>query len=182
MIFDRADGGIAGTSASTSVPLTVNAPPSITAPTTGSLVQNGSLVFSTVNGNSISITDAAAGTDSLSLSVAQGTLFLGSTAGLIFTSGANGTSSFTVKGTVTRLNAALNGLAYQPLSGYAGSDTLLIQVADPGDNLSAQATVSRTVNAPPTITARPRNSGRRSTSTAAMNWSRSTCRTQLVTS
>ena len=35
---------------------------------------------------------------------------------------------------------------------------------------------------PPTTTGRPRSSGRRSTSTAAMNWSRSTCSTQRVTS
>ena len=33
---------------------------------------------------------------------------------------------------------------------------------------------------PPTTTGRPRNSGCRSTSTAAMNWSRSTCSTQCV--
>src|SRR5215472_6367832 len=34
---------------------------------------------------------------------------------------------------------------------------------------------------PPTTTGSPRSSGRRSTSTAAMNWSRSTCSTQRVT-
>ncbi len=132
-------------------------PPSLTAPASASLAENGSLTFSSANNNAVSVTDASAGTnaDSLTLSVSHGTLTLASMSGLTFTSGSNGSSSFTVTGTVSNLNAALAGLVYQPTANYAGSDSLAISVTDPGDSLSASATVSLSVNAPtpPAITA-----------------------------
>ena len=132
-------------------------PPSVSAPASASLAENGSLTFSSANGNAISVTDASAGTnaDSLTLSVSHGTLTLSTTSGLTFTSGSNDSSSFTVTGTVSSLDAALAGLVYQPTAGYAGSDSLAISVTDPGDSLSASASVSLSVNAPtpPTITA-----------------------------
>src|SRR5580704_14802997 len=132
-------------SASTSVSLNVSAPstPTITAPSNGSLSENGSLVFSTSKGNAITVADASAGgsADSLTLSVSHGTLTLATTSGLTFTSGSNGSALFTVTGTVTNLNAALNGLTYQPTAGYSGSDSLAISIADSGDNLSASGSV-----------------------------------------
>jgi hypothetical protein len=146
-------------SASTSVALTVTAPnpPTITAPASGSLSENGSLAFSTAGGNAISIADSSAGSsgDSLTLSVAHGTLTLASTSGLTFTSGTNGSGSMTVTGTVANLNAALNGLTYVPTSGYSGSDSLAVSVLDPGDSLSASGSVALTVNpvTAPVITA-----------------------------
>ena len=81
------------------------APPlSITAPTNASVSENGSLVFSGANGNAVSVTDNAAGqnADSLTITVEHGTLTLGSTNGLIFVAGFNGTASFTVKGTMSQ--------------------------------------------------------------------------------
>jgi subtilase family serine protease len=148
---------LANVSASTTVALTINAPPTLTAPTTGSLSENGSLVFSTSNNNAISFTDAAAGAgaDSLTLSVTNGTLTLASTSGLTFTTGTNGTASFTVTGTVADLDNSLDGLVYQPTALYVGSDTLSISVTDPADNLSSSTSVALTVNAlaPPAITA-----------------------------
>jgi subtilase family serine protease len=147
---------LANVSASTSVALTINAPPTLTAPATGSLSENGSLVFSTGNGNAISVTDVAAGagSDALTLSVTNGTLTLASTAGLTFT-GTNGTASFTVTGAVTALDNALNGLTYQPTPLYIGADTLSLSVTDPADNLSASTSVALTISAlpAPTITA-----------------------------
>ena len=149
---------LANVSASTTVSLTVNAPPTLTAPTSGSLSENGSLVFSTANGNAISVTDVAAGSsgsDSLALSVTNGTLTLASTAGLTL-SGTNGTSSFTVTGTVAALDSALgDGLTYTPNPIFVGADSLSISVTDLTDNLSASASVALSVTAlaPPTITA-----------------------------
>jgi hypothetical protein len=138
-------------SSATTVALTVTAlsAPAIVAPPTGTLNQNGSLVFSTGNGNAISFTDVAAGSgsDSLTLSVSQGTITLASTTGLTFTTGTNGSASFTVTGTVANLNTALNGLTYRPTSGFSGSDSLSISVADAADNQSAAKSVSLTVNA-----------------------------------
>jgi Malectin domain len=146
---DQADGetGLA------TVAITVNAPPSIAAPAAASLSENGSYTFA---GGSIALSDAAASgtSDSLTLSVSKGTLTLGSTTGLTFSSGANGTSSMTVTGTLANLNAALSGLTYKPASGYAGSDTLAISLFDSVDGLSASTNVALTIiNSPPSITA-----------------------------
>jgi large repetitive protein len=125
----------------------VNSPPSASAPATGSLNENSSLSFSTADSNAISITDAAAGTnaDSLTLSVSEGTLTLASTTGLSFTAGANGSASFTVSGTVTDLDSALDGLVYQATTLYSGADSLTASVSDPTDSLSASTSVSITV-------------------------------------
>ncbi len=137
-------------SASTSVAINVSPlAPSITAPVSASLTENGSLAFSTGNGNAISLTDANPGSDSLTLSVSHGTLTLSTTSGLSFTAGSNGSASFTVSGTISNLNAALNGLTYQPTASYSGSDTLAISLVDPGDTLSASKNVSLSVNALP---------------------------------
>jgi hypothetical protein len=146
----------ANVSASATVAITVNGPPGITAPASGTVSENGSLVFSTIGGDAISVTDSGAGAnaDSLTLSVAHGKLTLASVSGLSFTTGANGGSSFTVSGTVASLDAALNGLTYQPTALYVGSDSLSVAVTDPTDTLSASASVALTVTiAPPAITA-----------------------------
>jgi subtilase family serine protease len=141
---------------SASVAITVSPlAPSITAPATASVNENGSLAFSTGNGNAISLTDANPGSDSLTLAVAHGTLTLSTTTGLTFTSGSNASATFTVSGTVGNLNAALNGLTYQPTAAYTGSDTLAISLQDPGDGQSASKNVSLSINSlpAPTITA-----------------------------
>ncbi len=141
---------------SASVAITVSPlAPSITAPATASVNENSSLAFSTGNGNAISLADANPGSDSLTLAVAHGTLTLSTTSGLTFTSGSNGSATFTVSGTVGNLNAALNGLTYTPTTSYTGSDTLAISLQDPGDGQSASKNVSLSINSlpAPTITA-----------------------------
>jgi hypothetical protein len=143
-------------SASTSVAINVSPlAPSITAPVSASLAENGSLAFSTGNGNAISLTDANPGSDSLTLSVSHGTLTLSTTSGLTITSGSNGSAAFTVSGTVGNLNTALNGVTYRPTVAYSGSDTLAISLVDPGDTLSASKNISLSINAlpAPSITA-----------------------------
>jgi subtilase family serine protease len=142
---------------STSITVTALTAPIISAPSTASLNENGSLTFSSANSNAISFTDTSAGTsgsDSLTLSVLHGTLTLGSTTGLTFT-GTNGTASFSVTGTVANLNAALSGLVYQPTALYIGSDSLSVGVTDSGDSQSSSKSVALTINAlsPPAITA-----------------------------
>jgi acyl dehydratase len=144
-------------SGSTSITVTALAGPVISAPASASLNENASLTLSTGNGNAISFSDPAAGSgsDSLTLSVAHGTLTLASIVGLSFTTGTNGSASFTVSGTVANLNTALNGLIYQPTALYVGSDSLSAGVTDPGDSQSSSKSVALTINAlaPPTITA-----------------------------
>jgi hypothetical protein len=125
-------------------------PPSVSGPTSGSLNENSSFTFSSGSGNTISLADSQAGSnaDSLTLSVGDGTLSLGSTSGLTFSGGSNNSGSMTVTGTVANLNAALSGLVYTPTSGWSGGDSLHVSVSDPGDSLSASTAIALTVNAP----------------------------------
>jgi hypothetical protein len=110
------------------------------------VLENTSFPFS--GQNAITLTDgAASGTsDSLTLSVAHGTLSLASLSGLTFKSGSNDTASMTVTGTLANLNAALNDLLYTPKAGYTGSDTLAITVANSLDGLSGTADVFITIS------------------------------------
>ncbi len=114
--------------------------------------KNGSFTFS--NGNAISVTDAAAGSNAeqLTLHASHGTFKLASTSGLNFVSGSNKSASMTVSGTLTNLNRDLNGLVYTPTSGYSGSDSMTVSVTDKGDGLtSATATIAVTVGQAATI-------------------------------
>jgi large repetitive protein len=145
-------------SGSRNVAITVNAfsPPSISAPGSAAVVLNGSLAFSSANGNAITVADSGPGSssDSLTLTVTHGTVTLATTSGLTITGGANGTATVTVKGAIANLNAALSGLTYKPTTGYTGSDSLAISLADSVDTLSANASVALTIsNSPPSITA-----------------------------
>jgi hypothetical protein len=141
--YKAADNVVTSTPATVTITVSQFAP-TITAPPTASLSENGSLVFSSTNGNAISFTDANAGsknTESLTLSVAHGTLTLGSTTGLTFKTGKNNTASFTVTGTAANLNAALSGLAFRPTAAYFGPDALAISVSNSLDGQSASTSV-----------------------------------------
>jgi hypothetical protein len=100
-----------------------------------------SLIFSTANGNAISIADVGAGTQAVetTLSVSNGTLTLSGTAGLTFTAGANGTGSMTVTGSVAAIDKALDGLTYTPKLGYSGTDTLHVSFDNLGHGSSQDA-------------------------------------------
>jgi hypothetical protein len=74
--------------------------------------------------------------------------------GLTVVSGANGSASVTVKGTLASLNSALNGLVFTPTSGYAGAaGALLFSITDQGDGLTATAAIGISVYAAPKFTA-----------------------------
>ncbi|HET6325081.1 MAG TPA: S53 family peptidase [Planctomycetaceae bacterium] len=130
-------------------------PPGVSAPTSASVMQHGSLTFSSAGNDAITLSDSQAGnnSDSLTLSVSSGTLTLASTNGLSVTSGANGSASMTVAGTLSSLNAALSGMIYAPNSGFSGADSLSLSLNDPGDSLSASHSVAISVKPAPTITA-----------------------------
>ncbi|WP_179759136.1 DUF4347 domain-containing protein, partial [Hoeflea halophila] len=92
--------------------------------------ENTALVFNAGNSNLISITDDAGESLTVTLGVNNGTLTLSQTTGLTVSSGANGTASMTVVGTVENLNAALDGLQYDPTPEYDGGDTFTITTND----------------------------------------------------
>jgi uncharacterized protein (TIGR03118 family) len=95
--------------------------------------QDAPLVFSAGNGNAISVADIDAPVTPVQviLTAANGTLTLSTTAGLSFIAG-DGTAdqTMTFTGTIAAVNAALNGLTFQPTPGYTGPAGLTITTND----------------------------------------------------
>jgi hypothetical protein len=137
-----ANGGV-DTSASQTFTITVNAvndAPVINGPIAVSGTQQTPFVFSTFN--VISVSDADAGSDPIriSLTVTNGTLTLGSTAGLSFVTG-DGTddTTMTFTGPIATVNSSLNGLTFKPNNGFSGFANLQIVADDQGHNGSGGA-------------------------------------------
>ena len=106
-----------------------------------------------ISGLAIADVDAASGTVTTTLSVAHGTITVGTVGGGAGISG-NGTGTVTLTGTVAQINAtlsALNNVSYLGSSNFNGSDTLTVTTNDGGNTGgSAQSdtdTVSITVSA-----------------------------------
>ncbi|WP_431584146.1 Ig-like domain-containing protein, partial [Sphingomonas sp.] len=99
----------------------VDDPPVNSIPGNQAVAEDGTLVFSTANGNAISISDAEGGVQTITLNVTNGTLSLSGIAGLTFTQG-DGTADnlMTFSGSVAAINQALQGLTYVPKADYNG--------------------------------------------------------------
>jgi len=115
-----------------------------------------------IRGVSIADTDAGSAPVSVTLSVGNGTLTLGSTTGLSFNAG-DGSSDATMifTGSVANINAAMAGLTYLGDANWSGSETLSISVDDRGNTgqdpgLTGTAT-SETAAASLAITLNPIN-------------------------
>jgi hypothetical protein len=95
------------------------------------LNENASLVFSSAHGNAITVGDVDGGSSSetVTLSVAHGTLTLGSTTGLTGLTG-NGGAALSFSGTIAQLNAALDGLTYTPTANYHGAEAIKVTIND----------------------------------------------------
>ncbi len=111
----------------------VNDAPVFTTP--GAQVTNEDVarVFSTGNGNLLTVADVDAPTLQISLAGINGTLTLGGKAGLTFQAG-DGTADATMvfTGAVAALNTALNGLSFAPTANYNGPASLELLVTDLG--------------------------------------------------
>jgi VCBS repeat-containing protein len=132
----------------------VNDAPVNSVPSSQSVAEDGTLVFS--GSKAITVGDSLdtaldGSTDGLTatVSVLHGTLT--ATTGGGATISTNGTSSVTISGTAEKVNAALLGLTYAPTANYNGADTLTIETSDSGNtgggSLSDTDTVSITVSA-----------------------------------
>jgi VCBS repeat-containing protein len=110
----------------------VNDAPVNTVPGVQSIVEEGTRTFSTATSNRISIADIDAGGAIVetTLTVNSGKLTLSGTMGLTFISGANGTATMKIRGTLASINSALNGMQYAPNLHFNGSDTLQIVTSD----------------------------------------------------
>jgi hypothetical protein len=154
-----ADGAIA---TRTLTAAAVNDAPVNTVPAPQTIGEDTPLIFSTETGNQIRVSDVDAGANpvEVTLSVANGVLTLSQTDGLTFSAGGNGTSTMTVTGTGADIDAALNGLRFDPSVDYSGPVSLQIATSDLGHSggapLSALDNVVITVtpvNDAPVLTA-----------------------------
>jgi len=136
------DPGNSGTddseAATTTVTITIvaqNDAPVNTVPGSQIIDQDAPLVFSTGNGNAIAVADvdAGGGTIQVTLTASNGLLTLAGTTGLTFAVGSGaGDATMTFSGTITDINAALDGLTMMPTSGYSGAANLQIVTNDLG--------------------------------------------------
>jgi trimeric autotransporter adhesin len=118
-------------------------------PGTQTVAEDSALVFNAGNGNALIVGDPdadAGAADPLlvTVSVGNGTLQLGSTAGLAGLAG-NGSASISFAGSVAEVNAALSGLRYQGNANFNGSDSLTLVVNDQGNSGSGGALQSSAV-------------------------------------
>lgn len=134
-------GGTANGGVDTSAPQTfritvtpVNDAPVNSVPFFPSTNQQTPLVFSTSTFNPISVSDVDAGNNPLtvSISVTNGTLAMITVGQLTFSGDPADHSKLTFTGTLSGINAGLNGLTYIPNEGFSGTDTFQIVSNDNG--------------------------------------------------
>jgi hypothetical protein len=118
----------------------VNDAPLSNVPGPQGTAQNTALVFSSANGNAITVSDIDAGTGSLqiTLTAANGVLSLGSLAGLTSVAG-DGTAAVVISGALTDLNNALDGLSFLPDFNYGGAASIQVVVDDQGNSGTGSA-------------------------------------------
>ncbi len=118
----------------------INDAPVNSVPAAQTTVRNTPLVFSAANSNAITVADVDSGDARVTLAAANGTLTLGTTAGLAFTSG-DGTddATMTFTGTLANINVALSGLTFTPAQGFNGAASVQITTDDQGNTGSGGA-------------------------------------------
>src|SRR6185437_9979604 len=134
--FVVSDGTLSSSPVTKSVGIVeVDQKPTITVPGSAqSVAQNSTLVLSSGNSNGITVADvdAKGSSEQVTVSVSSGTLSLGGTTGLTVTGTSANSSSIVFSGSLSNLNAALNGLVYQaPM--VAGTATLSVAINDLGN-------------------------------------------------
>ena len=148
-------GGVQSDTTTVALAVTaVNDAPVNSVPAAQSVDQDSNLVFSSGNGNQVSISDvdAGGGTARVTLTASNGLITLSGTTGLSFITGsgtANG--SMTFEGSLTNINLALNGMVFSPTGGYNGPASLQIVSNDlglsgSGGNQTDSDTIAITVN------------------------------------
>ena len=108
-----------------------NAAPVNTVPATQNTAIDTPLVFGTANGNLISVADTDDGSVEVTLTATNGTLTLNGTTGLAFSNGdGSADPTMTFSGTLADVNAALDGLQFDPTAAFEGFATLQITTTD----------------------------------------------------
>ncbi len=130
--------------------LAVNDGPTLTSPSSLTAITNTPLVFSTINGNAISVDDIDAGNApiQMTISVEFGKIALGTLGGLTVDAGGNNSPSISVVGSIAAINAALQGSAFTPNRNFfdaLGSASLRVTISDLGNTGPTAETVDRTI-------------------------------------
>ncbi|WP_186593710.1 Ig-like domain-containing protein [Synechococcus sp. RS9909] len=95
----------------------------------------------------ITVSDDDGNLSTVQISVKNGIIGIGVTAGAEIINGSNNSANLTLSGSQEQINTALKTLFYTPSADYFGSDTLTVVSTDSGDApLSDTDTVSITVN------------------------------------
>ena len=152
--YTVSDGIMSSNVATVTITVTpVNDAPVNSVPGAQTLLEDGTLVFSIGNANAITVSDADGGAsvEQITLTATNGTLTLGSTAGISITGGANGSATVTFQGTLAAMNAAMNGTTYAPTANYFGPAQVTITSNDLG-NSGAGGPQSATSNIGITVT------------------------------
>ncbi|QTA82888.1 Uncharacterized protein dnl_52740 [Desulfonema limicola] len=112
--------------------ISVNSPPVNTIPGSQMTPVNIVLIFSSNNGNRISVSDeeAEAGEIQVSLTIDRGSLILAGDSGSRITG--NNTIAVVLTGAVEQVNSELDGLKYEPEPGWSGKVYLNIETSDLG--------------------------------------------------
>jgi hypothetical protein len=138
-IDDNGNTGSGGTLTDTDtvslVVTAVNDAPVNAVPAAQAVDQDAALIFSSGNGNLISISDvdAGGGTTRVTLTASNGLITLSGTTGLSFIVGSGAYDGImTFEGTIANINAALNGTIFSPTPGYNGAASLQITTSDLG--------------------------------------------------
>jgi hypothetical protein len=103
-----------------------NQPPVNHLPAPQTLNEDGTLTFSAANSNGITISDPDAGAGSLLVEV-------GVLHGTLTVTGVGTSDGLAVFGTISEINALLDGMTYKPDPNYNGTDTLSITTNDNGN-------------------------------------------------
>lgn len=108
-----------------------NTAPVVTLPATGTTNEDVALVYA----GTLSVADVDSGgnAEQTTITVTNGTFSLSGTAGLTFTSGANGSAAMTFTGTIAALNAALNNARFVPAPEFSGTATVTVNHSDLGN-------------------------------------------------
>ncbi|MGO4643276.1 beta strand repeat-containing protein, partial [Mesorhizobium sp. 2RAF45] len=129
--YTVSDGSLTDTAVLTVTINGANDAPVNTVPGTQTTNEDTAKVFSSANGNQISIFDPDNTTHTVTLSVPNGAITLNGTSGLSFTVGdgtADGTMTFS--GTDANINAALNGLSFLANPNFNGAAAIQIITSD----------------------------------------------------
>ena len=135
-------GGVTETATVTVNVAAVNDAPVNSVPGAQTTNEDSSITFSSANGNAIVVADVDSNVTT-TLTVANGQLTLGTTAGVTFTG--NGTGTVTVSGTPAAVTAALAGLQFAPTPDWNGPTTLNVSTSD-GTAAAVVSTVAITVS------------------------------------